>query len=155
MLTITDYYASGQMAGFDDEIMLGMWESLSDEVTKLKREMGIIEMELQHRMHANNAKKLLSTTLTVGLGPPLYDFAQLWFLAEHVPEEIFRKGMVPAHTETVEQYVPAKADMRTVNAWRSYGQHIADIIDAAEIPETRRISIKRKKQEGLDAKDKE
>jgi hypothetical protein len=155
MVTITEYYVSGDIYKLDDEILLSMWESLSNEATRQKREMGIIEMVLQRRMQANNAKKLLSTTLTVGLGPPLYDFAQLWLLGEHVPEEIFREGLVSAHTETVEQYVAAKADMRKVNSWKSYGQHIADIIDAAEIPETRRISIKRKKQEGLDAKDKE
>jgi len=155
MVTIAEYYASGQIEDLDDELLLGMWESLSEVVARQKKEMGIIEMVLQRRMQANNAKKLISTTLTVGLGPPLYDFAILSTLGEHVPAEIFSWGLVPAHTETVEQYVAAKADMRKVNSWKSYGQHIADIIDAAEIPETRRISIKRKKQEGPDAKDKE
>ena len=145
MVTIAEYYASGQIEDLDDELLLGMWESLSEVVARQKKEMGIIEMVLQRRMQANNAKKLLSTTLSVELGPPLYDFALLVVLGEHVPKEILKKGLVPAHDITVKQYVPAKADMRTVNAWKSYGQHIVDIIDAAEIPETRRISIKRKK----------
>jgi hypothetical protein len=148
MATIAEYYAAGTIDNLDNEILLGIWEGLSEEVARQRKEMGIIEMVLQHRMHENNAKKLLSTTLTVELGPPLYDFAQLRVLGEHVPKAILEKGLVPAHTIKVEQYVPAKADMRTVNAWKSYGQHIVDIIDAAEIPETRRISIKRKKSGG-------
>ena len=145
MVTITEYYASGQIETFDDDILLTMWESLSTEVQRQRWEMGIIEMVLQRRMEENNAKKLMSTTLTVELKAPLYDFAILSTLGEYVPAEIFRKGLVPAHTETVEQYVAAKADMRKVNSWKSYGQHIADIITNAEIPETRRISIKHKK----------
>jgi len=153
MVTIAEYYVSGQINGLDDEILLGMWETLSVEVTRQKKEMGIIEMVLQRRMQGNNAKKLLSTTLVVELGPPLYDFSKLRALGEHVPEGLLKKGLVTAHEETVVRQVPDKADMRTINAWKSYGQHIVDIIDAAEIPETRRISIKLKKQEGPDAKE--
>jgi hypothetical protein len=41
--------------------------------------------------------------------------------------------------------VPDKFDMRTVGSWKSYGQHIVDIITKAEIPDSRRISIKHKK----------
>jgi len=153
MVTITEYYASGQINGLDDDILLGMWETLAVEVTRQKKEMGIIEMVLQRRMQGNNAKKLLSTTLVVELGAPTYDFGKLRGLGEHVPEELLKKGLVPAHEETVVRKVPDKADMRTINAWKSYGQHIVDIIDAAEIPDTRRISIKLKKQEGPDAKE--
>jgi len=42
--------------------------------------------------------------------------------------------------------VPDKFDMRKVNSWKSYGQHIVDIIDAAEIADTRQISIKHRKE---------
>ena len=145
MAIIGEYYVSGEIYTFEDDILLNMWESLSTEVQRQKKEMGIIEMVLQRRMEENNAKKLMSTTLEVELRAPMYDFAILSTLGEYVPPEIFRKGLVPAHTETVEQYVAAKADMRKVNSWKSYGQHIADIITNAEIPETRRISIKHKK----------
>jgi len=146
MVTIAEYILSGNIENFDDDILLGMWETLSGEVTRQKREMGIIEMLLQRRMRANNAKKLLSTTLTVELGTPAYDFGKLRVLGEHVPEEIFKKGFIPAHDETVVRQVADKFDMRTVNSWKSYGQHIVDIVDAAEIPETRQISIKHKKE---------
>jgi len=145
MVTITEYYASGQIETFDDDILLTMWESLSTEVQRQKWEMGIIEMVLQRRMQENNAKKLLSSTLTVELGSPGYDPDVLRTLGEHIPPEIFKKGFTPAHEETVVRKVPDKFDMRTVGSWKSYGQHIVDVIDAAEIPETRRISIKHKK----------
>ena len=150
MVTIAEYYAAGTINNFDDEILLGIWEGLSDEVARQRKEMGIIEMVLQRRMQANNAKKLLSTTLIVELGPPSYDLGKLRALGEHVPAQIFNKGFVPAHEEV--KLMPDKFDMRSVNAWKLYGQHIVDIIDAAEIPETRRISIKRKKQEVANAK---
>ena len=145
MVTIAEYYASGQIATFDDEILLTMWENLSTEVQRQKWEMGIIEMVLQRRMQENNAKKLLSSTLTVELGSPGYDPDVLRTLGEHIPPEIFKKGFTPAHEETVVRKVPDKFDMRTIGSWKSYGQHIVDVIDAAEIPETRRISIKHKK----------
>ena len=145
MVTIAEYYASGQIATFDDEILLTMWENLSTEVQRQKGEMGIIEMVLQRRMQENNAKKLLSSTLTVELGSPGYDPDVLRTLGEHIPPEIFKKGFTPAHEETVVRKVPDKFDMRTIGSWKSYGQHIVDVIDAAEIPETRRISIKHKK----------
>ena len=145
MVTIAEYYASGQIDTFDDEILLTMWENLSTEVQRQKWEMGIIEMVLQRRMQENNAKKLLSSTLTVELGSPGYDPDVLRTLGEHIPPEIFKKGFTPAHEETVVRKVPDKFDMRTIGSWKSYGQHIVDVIDAAEIPETRRISIKHKK----------
>jgi hypothetical protein len=143
MVTITEYYANGQLEGFDDEILLGMWETLSGEVARGHVEMGVIEMVLQRRMQANNAKKLFSTTLSVELGPPSYDLPKLQSLGELLPPGIFEKGFTPAHEET--RQVPDKFDMRTVNSWRSYGQHIVDIIELAELPDTRKISIKRKK----------
>ena len=77
MVTIAEYYASGQIESFDDEILLTMWENLSTEVQRQRWEMGVIEMVLQRRMQENNAKKLLSTTLTVELGSPGYDPAVL------------------------------------------------------------------------------
>jgi len=145
VVTMAEYYASGQIESFDDEILLSAWESISDEVNLKKRELGMIEMVLQRRMRKNNAKKLLSTTLTVELGTPEYDPNVLRTLGEHIPPEIFQKGFIPAHEETVVKKVPDKYDMRTVGSWKSYGQHIVDIIYMAEIPETRRISIKHKK----------
>lgn len=145
MVTIAEHIAKGNLESFDNEILLDMWETLSVEVTRQKREMGFIEMLLQRRMRENNAKKLPSTTLTVELGTPAYDFGKLRALGEHVPEEIFVKGFTPAHEETVVKQVADKFDMRTVNSWKSYGQHIVDIIDAAELPDTRQISIKHKK----------
>ena len=153
MVTIVEHILSGDIDTYHDDLLLDMWETLSGEVIRQKREMGYIEMVLQRRMRENNAKKLLSTTLLVELGAPTYDFGKLRGLGEHVPEELLKKGLVPAHEETVVRKVPDKADMRTINAWKSYGQHIVDIIDAAEIPDTRRISIKLKKQEGPDAKE--
>jgi hypothetical protein len=155
MVTIAEYYASGQIETFDDEILLAMWESLSTEVQRQRWEMGVIEMVLQHRMQENNAKKLLSTTLTVELGSPGYDPAVLRTLAEHIPPGTFNKGFTPAHEETVVRQVPDKFDMRTINSWKSYGQHIVDVIDAAEIPETRRISIKHKNTAKHDKKGEE
>ena len=145
MVTMAEYYASGQIDEFDDDLLLTAWETLSTEVQRQRWEMGIIEMVLQRRMQKNNAKKLLSTTLTVELGPPGYDPDVLRTLGEHIPPEIFKKGFTPAHEEKVVKQVPDKFDMRTVGSWKSYGQHIADIITNAEIPETRRISIKHKK----------
>jgi len=145
VVTISEYYASGQIDDVDDDILLTMWESLSTEVQRQRREMSIIEMVLQHRMQGNNAKKLLSSTLTVELGSPGYDPDILRTLGEHIPPEIFQKGFTPAHEETVVRQMPAKFDMRTVGSWKSYGQHIVDVIDAAEMPDTRRISIKLKK----------
>ena len=142
MKTMSEYYDSGQIDRLDDEILLSTWETLSDEVTRQRKEMGIIEMVLQRRMLENNAKKLLSTTLRVELSAPLYDFSKLRILGEHVPKEILKKGLVEAHEETVVKQVPDKYDMRTVRSWKSYGQHIVDIINAAEIPESQRISIK-------------
>ena len=70
VVTIAEYYASGQIETFDDDILLAMWESLSTEVQRQRWEMRVIEMVLQHRMQENNAKKLLSTTLSVELGSP-------------------------------------------------------------------------------------
>ena len=160
MVTIAEHYASGQIETFDDDILLAMWQSLSTEVQRQRWEMGVIEMVLQHRMQENNAKKLLSTTLSVELGSPGYDPDVLRTLGEHIPPETFKKGFIEAHEETVVRKVPDKFDMRTINSWKAYGQHIADVIDAAEIPETRRISIKHKKttnntakhdKEGIDA----
>ena len=145
MVTITEYYASGQIETFDDDILLTMWESLSTEVQRQRWEMGIIEMVLQRRMQENNAKKLMSTTLEVALGAPGYDPNVLRTLGEHIPPEIFKRGFAPAHEEKVVRQVPDKFDMRTVGSWKSYGQHIVDIITKAEIPDSRRISIKRKK----------
>ena len=147
MATIAEYYDSGQIDSFDDEILLSTWETLSDEVNSRKREMGIIEMILQRRMQTNNAKRLLSTTLTVELGPSDHNPDILRTLGEHIPPEIFKKGFTPAHEETIVRQVNDKYDMRTVGSWKSYGQHIADIITEAEIPETRRISIKYKKKD--------
>ena len=160
MVTIAEYYASGQIETFDDDILLAMWESLSTEVQRQRWEMGVIEMVLQHRMQENNAKKLLSTTLSVELGSPGYDPAVLRTLGEHIPPETFKKGFIAAHEETVVRKVPDKFDMRTINSWKAYGQHIIDVIDAAVIPESRRISIKHKNttnntakhdKEGIDA----
>ena len=145
MVTMAEYYASGQIDEFDDDLLLTAWETLSTEVQRQRWEMGIIEMVLQRRMQQNNAKKLLSTTLTVELGSPGYDPDVLRTLGEHIPPEIFQKGFTPAHEETVVKKVPDKYDMRKVGSWKSYGQHIVDIITNAEIPETRRISIKHKK----------
>ena len=145
MATMAEYYYSGQIEGFDDEILLSAWESISDEVNLKKRELGMIEMVLQRRMQKNNAKKLMSTTLEVALGAPGYDPNVLRTLGEHIPPEIFKRGFAPAHEEKVVKQVPDKFDMRTVGSWKSYGQHIVDIIYMAEIPETRRISIKHKK----------
>ena len=146
MVTITEHILSSDIDTYHDDILLDWWETLSREVIRQKREMGYIEMVLQRRMRANNAKKLLSTTLTVELGTPAYDLGKLRVLGEHVPEEIFKKGFVPAHEETVVRKVPDKFDMRKVNSWKSYGQHIVDIIDAAEIADTRQISIKHRKE---------
>ena len=145
MVTMAEYYYSGQIEGFDDEILLSAWESISDEVNLKKREMGMIEMVLQRRMQKNNAKKLMSTTLEVALGAPGYDPNVLRTLGEHIPPEIFKRGFAPAHEEKVVKQVPDKFDMRTVGSWKSYGQHIVDIITNAEIPDSRRISIKHKK----------
>jgi len=145
VVTMAEYYASGQIDEFDDDLLLTAWETLSTEVQRQRWEMGIIEMVLQRRMQQNNAKKLLSTTLTVELGSPGYDPDVLRTLGEHIPPEIFQKGFTPAHEETVVKKVPDKYDMRKVGSWKSYGQHIVDIITNAEIPETRRISIKHKK----------
>ena len=145
MATMAEYYYSGQIEGFDDEILLSAWESISDEVNLKKREMGMIEMVLQRRMQKNNAKKLMSTTLEVALGAPGYDPNVLRTLGEHIPPEIFKRGFAPAHEEKVVKQVPDKFDMRTVGSWKSYGQHIVDIITNAEIPDSRRISIKHKK----------
>jgi hypothetical protein len=146
MVTITEHILSGNLELYDDDILLDWWETLSREVIRQKRVLGFIEMVLQRRMRENNAKKLLSATLTVELGTPTYDFGKLRVLGEHVPEEIFKKGFVPAHEETVVRKVADKFDMRTVNSWKSYGQHIVDIIDAAEIADTRQISIKHRKE---------
>jgi hypothetical protein len=143
MTTISEYFINGQLEGFDDEILLGMWESHSEEVIRQKREMGIIEMVLQRRMQANSAKKLFSTTLSVELGPPLYDLPKLQGLGELLPPGVFEKGFAPAHEEV--KQVPDKFDMRIVNSWRSYGQHIVGIIELAELPGTRKFSIKHKK----------
>ena len=145
MVTMAEYYYSGQIEGFDDEILLSAWESISDEVNLKKRELGMIEMVLQRRMQKNNAKKLMSTTLEVALGAPGYDPNVLRTLGEHIPPEIFKRGFAPAHEEKVVKQVPDKFDMRTVGSWKSYGQHIVDIITNAEIPDSRRISIKHKK----------
>ena len=145
MATMAEYYYSGQIEGFDDEILLSAWESISDEVNLKKRELGMIEMVLQRRMQKNNAKKLMSTTLEVALGAPGYDPNVLRTLGEHIPPEIFKRGFAPAHEEKVVKQVPDKFDMRTVGSWKSYGQHIVDIITNAEIPDSRRISIKHKK----------
>ena len=142
---MAEYYYSGQIEGFDDEILLSAWESISDEVNLKKRELGMIEMVLQRRMQKNNAKKLMSTTLEVALGAPGYDPNVLRTLGEHIPPEIFKRGFAPAHEEKVVKQVPDKFDMRTVGSWKSYGQHIVDIITNAEIPDSRRISIKHKK----------
>jgi hypothetical protein len=155
VVTIAEYYASGQIESFDDEILLTMWENLSTEVQRQRWEMGVIEMVLQRRMQENNAKKLLSTTLTVELGSPGYDPDVLRTLGEHIPPEIFKKGFTPAHEETVVRQMPDKFDMRTVGSWKSYGQHIVDVIAAAEIPETRRISIKHKNTAKHDKKGEE
>ena len=145
MATIAEYYAAGTIDNLDNEILLGIWEGLSDEVARQRKEMGIIEMVLQRRMQENNAKKLMSTTLEVALGAPGYDPNVLRTLGEHIPPEIFKRGFAPAHEEKVVKQVPDKFDMRTVGSWKSYGQHIVDIITKAEIPDSRRISIKHKK----------
>jgi hypothetical protein len=144
MVTIKEYYDSGKIDSLDDEILLTTWETLSGEVQEKTKEMGIIEMVLQRRMQANNARTLLSTTLTIKLGPPSYDFGKLRVLGEHVPEELLKKGLVEAHKETVIRQVPDKYDMRIINAWKSFGQHIVDIINGAEILDARHISIKHK-----------
>ena len=145
MVSIAEFYYSDQIEGFDEEILLSEWESISDEVNLKKRELGMIEMVLQRRMQKNNAKKLMSTTLEVALGAPGYDPNVLRTLGEHIPPEIFKRGFAPAHEEKVVRQVPDKFDMRTVGSWKSYGQHIVDIITNAEIPDSRRISIKHKK----------
>ena len=145
MVSIAEYYASGQINDLDDEILLGIWETMDEMQKHQKKEMGIIEMVLQRRMQENNAKKLLSTTLEVELGSPGYDPDVLRTLGEHIPPEIFKRGFAPAHEEKVVRQVPDKFDMRTVGSWKSYGQHIVDIITKAEIPDSRRISIKHKK----------
>ena len=145
MVSIAEYYASGQINDLDDDILLGIWETMDEMQKHQKKEMGIIEMVLQHRMQENNAKKLMSTTLEVALGSPGYDPDVLRTLGEHIPPEIFKRGFAPAHEEKVVRQVPDKFDMRTVGSWKSYGQHIVDIITKAEIPDSRRISIKQKK----------
>ena len=145
MVSIAEYYASGQINDLDDEILLGIWETMDEMQKHQKKEMGIIEMVLQRRMQENNAKKLMSTTLEVALGSPGYDPDVLRTLGEHIPPEIFKRGFAPAHEEKVVRQVPDKFDMRTVGSWKSYGQHIVDIITKAEIPDSRRISIKHKK----------
>ena len=145
MVSIAEYYASGQINDLDDDILLGIWETMAEMQKHQKKEMGIIEMVLQHRMQENNAKKLMSTTLEVALGAPGYDPNVLRTLGEHIPPEIFKRGFAPAHEEKVVRQVPDKFDMRTVGSWKSYGQHIVDIITNAEIPDSRRISIKHKK----------
>jgi len=145
VVSIAEYYASGQINDLDDDILLGIWETMDEMQKHQKKEMGIIEMVLQHRMQENNAKKLMSTTLEVALGSPGYDPDVLRTLGEHIPPEIFKRGFAPAHEEKVVRQVPDKFDMRTVGSWKSYGQHIVDIITKAEIPDSRRISIKQKK----------
>ena len=145
MVSIAEYYASGQINDLDDEILLGIWETMDEMQKHQKKEMGIIEMVLKRRMQENNAKKLMSTTLEVALGSPGYDPDVLRTLGEHIPPEIFKRGFAPAHEEKVVRQVPDKFDMRTVGSWKSYGQHIVDIITKAEIPDSRRISIKHKK----------
>ena len=145
MVSIAEYYASGQINDLDDDILLGIWETMDEMQKHQKKEMGIIEMVLQRRMQENNAKKLMSTTLEVALGSPGYDPDVLRTLGEHIPPEIFKRGFAPAHEEKVVRQVPDKFDMRTVGSWKSYGQHIVDIITKAEIPDSRRISIKQKK----------
>jgi hypothetical protein len=145
VVSIAEYYASGQINDLDDDILLGIWETMDEMQKHQKKEMGIIEMVLQRRMQENNAKKLMSTTLEVALGSPGYDPDVLRTLGEHIPPEIFKRGFAPAHEEKVVRQVPDKFDMRTVGSWKSYGQHIVDIITKAEIPDSRRISIKQKK----------
>jgi len=145
VVSIAEYYASGQINDLDDDILLGIWETMAEMQKHQKKEMGIIEMVLQRRMRENNAKKLMSTTLEVALGSPGYDPDVLRTLGEHIPPEIFKRGFAPAHEEKVVRQVPDKFDMRTVGSWKSYGQHIVDIITKAEIPDSRRISIKQKK----------
>ena len=139
--------ASEDWSKRDTDILLTLWEGFSTQVNSIKRDMGIIEMVLQQRMQANHAKKLPSTTLDVDLGTALYNTDKLQTLAEHVPKDEFKKGFTPAHDETVVKHHFDKFDMRTVNSWKKYGQHVVDVIDAAEVPQTRQISIKHKKRD--------
>jgi len=143
---IAEYYLKDKLDVLPDEVLLNEWDLRSREVDVLTREMGICEMELNRRMHKNHAQKLLHPTLDVQLGSPSYDIPKLRGLGEHMPPDEFNKGFIPAHDETVTRYVPDKFDMRTVNSWRKFGQHISAVIDGAEIALSRRISIKHKKE---------
>ena len=130
----------------DTDMLLRIWEDRSARIDLAMKDRGHIEMELTRRMNADNSTQIPHPHFEVKLGTPNYDYSRLKALAELVDKDEYRRGYTPAHEETKKVHVPERFDMRVVNAWHKYGSAIQEAIQHAELPLSRRITIRSREQ---------
>ena len=131
------------MGQMDDIMLIDLWLHYQAQAKEKIDIQGRIGMELTNRMREEGATARYHPQAECRLVSPKYDEKILYTLAELIPPEVFQTGYSPAHEETVTTQVDARFDMRTVTHWDKYGSAVAEIIERAEIPTSRRLSIKR------------
>jgi hypothetical protein len=130
----------------DTDLLLMVWTDRSGKVEEAMNDKGRIEQELTRRMNADNSTQIQHPIFEVKLGTPNYDYSRLKALAELVDKDEYARAYTPAHQEEKKVDVPEKFDMRVVNAWLKYGASIQEAISYAELPLSRRITIRRREQ---------
>lgn len=129
---------------FTNDELLDKWMRAERNATLYLDRQRRIEWELKQRMEKNGAREIPHPELTCELKfpSPGYDFSKLYRLAELVPPEIFAKGFIPAHEETV--MVPDKFNAVQFKTWAKYGTEVQEVIAEARIPGTPLLKIMRK-----------
>ena len=148
MAEIKDYMDDGtpfvinNLENMDTDMLLQIWEDRTAKIDLAMKDKGHVEWELTKRMNADNQTEIPHPRFEVKLGTPSYDYSRLKALAELVDKDEYSRGYTPAHEETKKVNVPERFDMRVVNAWHKYGSAIQEAIQHAELPSSRRITIR-------------
>ncbi len=143
-------FVANNLQTMDTDMLLRIWEDRSARIDLAMKDRGHIEMELTRRMNADNSTQIPHPEFEVKLGTPNYDYSRLKALAELVSSDNYRRGYTPAHDETKKVHVPERFDMRVVNGWLRFGSAIQEAIQYAELPLSRRITIRSREQKEAD-----
>lgn len=110
--------------------------ALSDGIEELKEELGRVDMEIVHRIEADNAKVLVTDQHEASRanGTPTLDYGKLTPLKEGVMvEEDLLDCYIYEHKEMV--VVPEKWSLAKLNEMaRKYGDPVGNVLEEAKIP---------------------
>jgi len=118
---------------------------IKGQIDGLRDLQNLLEHQIVQAMEADGATILDHPDFNVELSESReWDRSKLSPLAELIPPDVLAKSFTPAHQATID--VPDRWDMRQVLALRRRGTRVQEIIDGAQIPGRRRLSVKEKEK---------